>query len=343
MGEEKKLWQEPEYFDLFACKCGECRNTCCKGWKIAVGREEYFRMIGMDCSEELHNKLESTFYEPEFPTPERFRCIEPDWRGQCRILGEDGLCMLQKECGEAAIPETCRVYPRSYKQKNNRFVAVCSASCEAVVELLMKNDSLGFEMKVPKKDIRPEIVETLPSDAEILGDRTVEILKDANKPLCERIREVGQQLGENRHADLALPGLLEALGKLTETSDTLKEYAETVFERYGAAGEKEEQLYKEDLKTFTGRFPKWEIYFTNFMVNNVVYSSFPYCDKRIGIKDSYPGLVLQYELLKLVCAGYTAEDWSEERLVDSVAAIYHLIEHTSYYYNASLFLKLKNG
>ena len=74
-------WLAPEYFSSFSCKCGECRNACCKGWKIAVREEEYFRLIGMECSKALHEKIESAFGDPEVATRQRYKLIEPDWRG----------------------------------------------------------------------------------------------------------------------------------------------------------------------------------------------------------------------------------------------------------------------
>ena len=144
MNTEKRLWYEADYFSKFACKCGDCRHACCKGWKIAVSENEYFRLIGLECSERLHEKLESAFCIPDFPTTGRYRMIEPDWLGQCHMLDTDGLCMLQKECGEGVLPEVCRVYPRSYKNENGNLQACCSSSCERVVEMLMEEDRLRF-------------------------------------------------------------------------------------------------------------------------------------------------------------------------------------------------------
>ena len=60
MGNNRK-WLVPDYFDSFSCKCGSCRNACCKGWKIAVTQEEYYRLIDLECSETLHEKIESAF------------------------------------------------------------------------------------------------------------------------------------------------------------------------------------------------------------------------------------------------------------------------------------------
>jgi hypothetical protein len=70
----------------------------------------------------------------------------------------------------------------------------------------------------------------------------------------------------------------------------------------------------------------------------MVYSSFPYCDKRIKSRDAYWGLMLQYEILKLVCSVNTGEEPTIENFVDTVATVYHLVEHTSFYYNAAVLM-----
>ena len=79
--QDKQLWLQPDYFEGFKCKCGACRNCCCTGWDIAVGMDEYFRLIGMECPEEIHRRLECAFRVPDVPSPERFRLISPNWLG----------------------------------------------------------------------------------------------------------------------------------------------------------------------------------------------------------------------------------------------------------------------
>ena len=340
---EEEKWLVPDYFSSFSCKCGECRNACCKGWKIAVTREEYFRLIGMECSEELHSKLESAFYEPEIPTTERFRCIEPDWRGQCRMLGDDGLCMLQKECGEEAIPETCRVYPRSYKKVNGRLQVVCSASCEAVAEMLMTEERITFGMKPLKNHIKAEIEETLSEDFEVLAEKSREIICDKSVSLYDRILKVGDLLGTEHASGIELKALLQVLHELLETSDTLKPYVSEAFERYAGADEESVHIYNEDFKLFTEHYPDWEVWLENLLINNMVYSFFPYCDKRIGSPDAFWGLLLQYQILKLVCTVYTRENPTAENFADCVAAVYHLVEHTSFYYNSGILVNNLNN
>ena len=102
MSEKMKI--APDYYDRFHCKGGACRNSCCIGWGISVDMNEYFRLIGLECSPRLHARLECAFHQPESPSPERYALISPDWRGDCPMHDTDGLCMLHRECGEGALP-----------------------------------------------------------------------------------------------------------------------------------------------------------------------------------------------------------------------------------------------
>ena len=185
---DEPLWLEPDYFEDFRCKCGECRSCCCDGWDIAVSQEEYFRLIGMECSDELHHRLECAFRVPEKPAPERFRLISSNWLGECPMRDSDGLCMLQKECGEEALPEVCRVYPRSLRCENGQNQACCSSSCEAVIEILMEEEKL--QLQFAHLNLQAEYSETKKMDIQKFGKKGLEIMQDRSKFLGMRVRDV---------------------------------------------------------------------------------------------------------------------------------------------------------
>ena len=105
----------PDYFPDFVCKGGACRAVCCDGWGISVSMEEYFRLLGMDCSPQLRRKIDGAFHLAAHPSPQRYAQVTPNWQGDCPIRREDGLCALQCECGEGVLPTVCRVYPRGLR------------------------------------------------------------------------------------------------------------------------------------------------------------------------------------------------------------------------------------
>ena len=134
----------PDYYPHFACKGGACRATCCRGWDVSLPMDEYFRLLGLDCSPELRARLDGAFHAVDAPSPERYAQISHNWLGDCPMQREDGLCALQCECGETVLPAVCRRYPRGARGLFDRECA-CSNSCEAVLEMFWDREaSLGF-------------------------------------------------------------------------------------------------------------------------------------------------------------------------------------------------------
>ncbi len=348
---DDRLWLVPAYYKNFKCKCGACRHACCKDWKIAVTEREYYTLIGLDCSERLHEKLECAFAAPDFQTADRFRLIELDWRGQCRMLDEDGLCMLQKECGEEYLPGVCRAYPRSIKRENTQYRAVCSASCEGVCELLLDGDSLKFELLPLEVD--PEFCEDAQSDYKSLNIKVVELLQNSSLSMERRILDVFEFLEcpyegpkVNSHSVCAsvsddtgtwLARVLDAMKTFCEECKTLEEYAFAAVERYSEDGAFE--LFISDRMRLFERFPECESFFENLICNNMFYSCFPYTDPRITKADGCYGIVFQYALLNIICSAYCAEHPTSDALVDAAAEVYHLVEHTAFYYNSKVLWK----
>lgn len=358
-------WLVTDYFDTFKCKCGDCRHTCCGGWRIAVGEKEYYRIIGMDCSQKLHERIEGAFVRPDFPTPERYMLMEADWTGRCRMLDEDGMCMLQKECGEDAITEVCRVYPRSYKSENGIYNACCSASCEATVECLLRREPLTFRVENEDRfaaghSVKAEITDHVDYNLDSVFHETIAVLQDRTKPLPERISLISTLSGleasvssagtedyvssVRTHAirdSIRSKGLYNTiLPIITEFSDEAPSFTEYVDE-FGAryTSENFDEQFGADLKDFEAHFPDWSCYFENLICNNMLYAAFPAVDKRVNPKQAVLGLTLQYTLLRVMCACHTAASgWTQENLVDVIAELYHVIEHTAFYFNSIVLL-----
>lgn len=134
----------PDYYPHFTCKGGACRATCCRGWDVSLPMDEYFRLLGLDCSPGLRARLDGAFHAADAPSPERYAQISHNWLGDCPMQREDGLCALQCECGETALPAVCRRYPRGARGLFDRECA-CSNSCEAVLEMFWDREApLGF-------------------------------------------------------------------------------------------------------------------------------------------------------------------------------------------------------
>ncbi len=327
-------WMEADYFDAFECKCGDCRSSCCTGWQIAIGMKDYFRLIGMDCSDALHARLERAFHDPECPSPDRFKVISPDWMGDCPLHDQDGLCMLHRELGAASLPAVCRLYPRSIRIEGGVRRACCSNSCEAVIETLMRQDRLTVVRR--ERDLEAGIAE---ENIDLTPTfRAIEIIQDRGLPLIDRIGRICAQLGAEENSELApadaLKLQLSAMDRLREMSKSLSGVGETAFTRY--AGDDGYENYSADLAAFEAAYPEWERTFENVLLNHILYMDFPSVDRRISPKQACIGLRAAYEAMRIICAAHTRSDHSHEAIADAIAGTFHVIEHSAFYYNMSI-------
>lgn len=335
---EKRLWLEPDYYENFRCKCGSCRNCCCNGWDIAVSMQEYFRLIGMECSEELHHKLECAFRMPEKPSPQHYRLISPNWLGECPMRDEDGLCMLQKECGESALPEICRVYPRSLKQESRIYQACCSNSCEAIIELLLQEDQLRFHFC--EMDVEPEI-HCEPATGQ-LGKTCMLLLQNRNLLLKDRIAQIcaavtGQMPHPDADGSAALHQLVSMFRRLQQDSASLRIFAQDAVRRY--SGGDAYQTYRSDVLAFEKFYPDWMRWFENILANHLLYESVPCADERLSPEENMPGLCAVYASLRVICAAACAENHSLQDMIDAIAGIFRMVEHSAFYYNAHILIR----
>lgn len=329
---EERLWLTPDYFADFHCKGGACRNSCCSGWSIAVNQRDYFRLIGMDCAPELHRKLECAFQTPDFPSPERYRLISPNWLGRCPMQDDDGLCALHRGCGEGALPEICRVYPRSFKREGGKLRACCSNSCEAVVETLMEKDALDFRLLPLAADA--EISDELGAEGMESIHRSILLLQDRSQALRERIAAVCRELGCDENfvsGEQGLKRLMAILSEIRSESRNLSEYGAAAFERYQGADAW--AAYCADLERMTADHPRWQQQFENILVNHAVYIDFPFADRRITPKDACAGLCLLYSAMLAVVAAHCSVHREENAFADAIAGLFHLAEHSAFYYN----------
>ena len=338
----KRLYVAPDYFDRFACKCGACRNSCCEGWGISVSLEEYFRLIGMDCSPELHRRLESAFHTAPSPSPERYALISPNWLGRCPLHGEDGLCMLQKECGEEALPAVCRAFPRSLRAGARGGTWVCSAACEAVTELLMEEEGpLRFVLWQAEGD------SPFPEEEQLFGLRMACILalQDRSTPLSSRVARVASLAADRPEAEArALPeteeglfAVTELVGMLSEDSAALRRVGEDAMTRY--RGEGALARYRRDRERFEAMFPDWERMFENLLVNHLFYAHLPFDPAGMEGSRQASGLAGVYALMRVVPVGYMAGREGLCALADALSGLFRLVDHTRVYKNAEIALR----
>lgn len=127
------------YYDEFACTGPECEDSCCKHWGIDLSKREYLDYKKMECSPELKAVINSAFKRKRDGNDLQYAKMNLKEDGSCPFLGEDRLCMLQKEKGESALTVVCSSFPRNWIQVGtDAVVFVLVPTCYHVVELLMQ-------------------------------------------------------------------------------------------------------------------------------------------------------------------------------------------------------------
>lgn len=343
----------PDYYTRFACKGGSCTGTCCRGWNVSVSMEEYLRLLGLDCSPALRQKLDRAFLPAEHPTPQRYAVVFPTWEGSCPVLREDGLCALHAELGEGVLPAVCRSYPRSCRGGE----CACSNSCEGVLELLAGWEPvMGFrEVTLPWTP--PEAPESLPSPA--LRRRCIEILQERQYTLPCRLLRLGLLLENDPPLpDTALPvprrpvrdtrytlGLqLELVRVLGERSPSIRDACEKALRQLGLtapqnpAPEAAAAAYDRAAAHLYALVPDLDRRREQVLVNHLFYEKFPYAPSPATPWDAYRALCGMNALLRFLTVSTMA--WAEDAsgLPAVMSSAFRLMEHSSFSRNAAIVL-----
>lgn len=340
--------------------------------------QEYFRLLGMECSLSLRRRLDSAFHVLEHATEERYAQLTPDWRGVCPLQGEDGFCTLQQECGEDVLPLVCRYYPRGLRTAFARTCS-CANSCEAVLEQLFQKEApltfLYAAEQAPLPQTQPPETAPKAERDRSIQDCCIRILQDRAFSLPVRLTRLGAAIraGEavKQLGDLAVlqavnaalsagpaddqpapdPGRAFAMQRtlmeeLAEDSQSLGAYTEAAFAAFGIRGSSADAenaqavgRYQEAAARFEAAFPKWPVYFEHMMVNHVFFDGYPYSDRHESLVDEYVALCAVYAVLRFTAVGWMAEHTGMDALVDVCAATFRLIEHSSFTWNAPLVLQ----
>jgi len=342
---ENTKWLMPTYYKDFKCKCGACRHSCCHGWQIDLSRDEYLKIISQECDEDLRHRFDIGFKAPDFVDENVYRIISFNYLGDCPIQ-KNGLCEIHKNFGEGTLPKICRLFPRSLKRINDFNTACCSSSCEAVVELLMNDEPLKLISDYLNET--PSLEYTVDEKIKFELNHFEEIMEDQSISIDKRIETICLEINKdefisdyNKDLNPIKEGLY--LLKRLSSDDYLSDIYKEINNRY----ENNCFQYELDKEVFIKRFPNWQLYFVNVLANSLLYENFPFVDKRFNKTLAYKGLCASYGLLMIVAVGYTSTHNKKDDLIDCVAALFHLIDHTAFYYNInilakapSLFLKL---
>lgn len=352
----------PDYFPAFSCKIGACRAACCVGWPVSFSLEDYYHLMGEECSDELRKKLDVALRIKLKPTPESYAEISPRYDGNCPMRMDDGRCRLHAELGEGSLSYVCRLYPRGVRLENG-YECSCSNSCEAVLELMFSRDepiefiSREFTFDVPKPAVRSIIFESLGREQEIRL-WLIRHMQNQALPMPQRLMATGHALwsldealsthdeaqverlihGQRRiqplqpqeltqgHLDFGLEVAKGMIALLDERSVSIQDYGEDALEYFDHSF----QRYEVARAHFETVLPKWEIWFEHMLVNHMFFSRFPFQDRPVNLRDEFVALCAVYALLRFLGIGCMRNKSDQSAFVDIATAVFRLVDHTDF-------------
>ncbi len=217
----------PAYYDRFQCLAGACRFSCCKGWNITFNKKDYLALKRQEGSDELTANLTRNVRRiRQGPNAGRFYGEFDMSGGTCPLLREDGLCSLQLEKGHGALPEVCRVFPRTQAYSDSGYLERrLTPACEAVLELLWDlPDGVDFVADpLPKSKTRTLVMGTsgpLRLHFQELRSACIDLLQDRRRPLAQRILLMGLALKELADGEEDVDGWLARTRTLADDPET---------------------------------------------------------------------------------------------------------------------------
>ena len=202
----------PLLYKDFHCLGAACRDNCCGGWEIAFNKKDYLRIKRAAKSEELKKILSegmSRLRDKAFG--DFYAHFNMGNEGVCAFQTEEGLCRLQLECGEEALPLVCRVYPRRDVYTAAGHELALSPSCEGVLALLWDlPQGIDFwEEPIPKTDWRTVVAP--PEMVRFADVRSfcIDVLQERSLPFTRRMLLLGLMIQRLKDSDWTEEGTVD--------------------------------------------------------------------------------------------------------------------------------------
>jgi lysine-N-methylase len=131
--------------ERFNCLAEHCEDTCCRDWAVSIDRPSLDRLkevvFGTPAGRDRLVHL------VVLGSPSRhvdaLGQVQLDDNGVCRLLDSDNRCSVQAAHGEAALPTTCAIFPRTALAVGDRIEVGGSLGCPEISRLvLLSTDGL---------------------------------------------------------------------------------------------------------------------------------------------------------------------------------------------------------
>lgn len=207
----------PAYYKDFRCLMGDCRDSCCAGWKIEFSKKDYLAIKrGVEATKDgelqaLCGKSVSRLREREHEN--LYAEFPMNAEDKCGFLREDGLCALQLGCGAETLPDVCKKFPRLTHRTLAARELSLSPACEGVLKLLWDlPEGIDFiEEPLERKDCK--LYEPAnPAAGRFADVRSfcIDVLQERSLKLSRRLLLLGFVLQRLREADWEAEGTVDS-------------------------------------------------------------------------------------------------------------------------------------
>ena len=121
---------QPKYVVDFQCDGSKCNAKCCGQWRIDIDMETYKKYQRIK-NPAMRKKILSSIQPSTIQTGFQ---IKLNNKAVCPLLCEDNLCFIQRNMGEDALSQTCKVYPRMVQQIGNYQFRMLAMTCPVAAE-----------------------------------------------------------------------------------------------------------------------------------------------------------------------------------------------------------------
>lgn len=322
----KEKFLVPTYYTSFQCKGKSCRKCCCGGWGITLNKKEYFKILNVDCSKELKDKICAYVSILKDATEERYAKINLNYYGECPLRLENGYCGLQVEVGEEQIPSICRYYPRSPRVYPTK-IALISSSCEWLIEkLISDNVPISFEeLELSFNFDKEKESYIYPLNYKEVIKKCIELLENRKVSFEERVNDIAKYL----HVDLSsfnvlyLKNIIKTISGVYIKNHSIGEYTSSIsFD--------EKITFFEITNTLKSYFPDLDTYLEKIFINHFIYMNFPYISIDFNYSDAFISFYIVYKYY-LVLLHFNLKEKDQNQFVDITSEYFRIAEHSNLY------------
>ncbi len=320
--------------------------------------KQYFTLLNLPCESNFKTKIERAFIPRLNPTPERYAELRHTYEGYCPLLLENGYCGLHSACGAEALPDVCRLYPRSILS-NQGNQASCVNSCERTLEMLFEStNSLAF---VP---LNLEVQEEPVPSNEILRKQQyqlsiralcISLLSNREDRFPLRLYKVGQvlsSLDKNEQKDWKSYDFQSDLPlcQVEKTFAFIQSIALWFVERNRSIEEFRQELTQTEADSVMDRYqrklqhlyavvPDHDIFMEKALVNHLFYRQFPFTYDKLSLTEHYYALVGLYLFLRYLTMSFMFNRTTIIDYIDVIARAFRVIAHTNFEHNMLILLQ----